>query len=127
VALRSGDKNAQVLVGSAQMPDQGSQDAQLLLPYLVKSIGGTAGTPSYASKQINGTPMEYAAAEVTRFSGSQALLMVETAYVNGRLYVVIGVVDRVAASTVRQDVSDLLTILNSMTFASSSSGSGGKV
>jgi hypothetical protein len=127
VGLQSSDKNAQALIGSAQVADQGSQDAQIVLQHAVKSIGGSAGTPTYAVKQINGTPTEFAAAEVALSNGSKAVVMVETAYVNGRLYMVIGLVDSVAASTVQQDVNDTEMILNSLTFASIGSGSSGGI
>jgi hypothetical protein len=125
VGLQSSDKNAQALIGSAQVADQGSQNAQVVLQYVVKTIGGSAGTPSSSAKQINGTPTEFAAVEVALSNGSKAVVMVETAYFNGRLYMVIGLVDNAAASTVQQDVNDLETILNSLSFASSGGGSSG--
>jgi hypothetical protein len=125
VAVGSSDQNAVLLSGSITTTDSPGQDAQVVLQTQAQQLGTMQGATTYQTIELNGITVQYGEVLVTSSKdGSVLELQVETYYLNGRLYDLVGWFIP-SAQTGQQDALDLQSIFASWTFAASSTNTGG--
>jgi hypothetical protein len=112
--LVSSDKNVLIIASSMKTSDPGPAHVKQDLPQLIKTIGKPYSGATYRMYTDHGVPVYTGLSTYQTSSGLLGVVVLEEAYVAGRLYLVAGVVLDATAPTAGNDTNQTLSVLTSL-------------